>query len=79
MKIKVRFFAFSRELAGTSEIEHELSDGSTLADLQAVLFERYPSLASLKLRFAVNAAYAPLARPLHEADEVAVIPPVGGG
>ncbi len=79
MKVKVRFFAFSRELAGASEIEHDLTDGDTLADLQDALFRHYPSLEALKLRFAVNAAYAPLEQRLHESDEVAVIPPVGGG
>ena len=79
MRVKIRFFAFSRELAGIGELEKTMPDGAMLADLRDALFETYPKLADISMRFAVNAVYAPLDQVLHEGDEVAYIPPVGGG
>jgi len=79
MEIRVRFFAMSRELAGTEEEMWNLADGATMEDLQGQLFERWPALQAQRVRFAVNRAYAPLTTVLHADDEVACIPPVGGG
>ncbi|HNT74691.1 MAG TPA: molybdopterin converting factor subunit 1 [Anaerolineae bacterium] len=79
MRVNVRFFAVSREIAGMAQQPHTLPEGATLQDLQAQLFADYPALAAQRVRFAVNLTYAPLTSPLHEGDEIACIPPVGGG
>jgi len=79
MEIKVRFFAISRELAGTKETVWPLPAGATVADLQVQLLDKWPALQSQQVRFAVNSAYAPLTMELQAGDEVACIPPVGGG
>jgi molybdopterin synthase catalytic subunit len=50
-----------------------------LADLQATLAVRAPSLRRLPLAFAVNRQYAPTERVLADGDEVALIPPISGG
>ena len=79
MHINVRFFAISREMAGTERQMYSLPEGETLQDLQDQLFATYPALEAQRVRFAVNLTYAPLTTVLHDGDEVACIPPVGGG
>lgn len=79
MKVRVRFFAAPREQLGTGEVELEIPNGATLSQAKEHLFERYPFLREAALQFAVNAVYAGADTPLHEGDEIACIPPVGGG
>ena len=79
MHVNVRFFAISREMAGTERKTYTLPGGATLQDLQDQLFAAYPALEAQRVRFAVNLAYALPDTPLHDGDEVACIPPVGGG
>lgn len=79
MHVNVRFFAVSREMAGTERQMYTLPEGATLQDLQDTLFAAYPALGAQRVRFAVNLTYAPLSIVLHDSDEVACIPPVGGG
>ena len=80
MKIRLLLFAQFRDLAGADEIELNLSDGATAADLVAELrrdprWQNLPSTPAI----AVNRTYAPLSALLNEGDEVALIPPVAGG
>ena len=80
MKVSVRFFAFYRERAGTSQTEVELPDGATPEELLIRLRSIYPSLPlSDSVLIAVNSEYAGLEAPLQDGDEVAFIPPVSGG
>jgi len=79
MLITVKCFAASREIVGQRELVIELRAGATVADLRDIFFETYPRLSDLRLRFAVNAVYAAPDVELHDGDEVACIPPVGGG
>ena len=79
MLITVKCFASSREIVGQRELVMDVRAGATVADLRDVLFETYPRLIDLRLRFAVNAVYAAQEVELHDGDEVACIPPVGGG
>ncbi|TFG70133.1 MAG: MoaD/ThiS family protein, partial [Anaerolineales bacterium] len=52
---------------------------ATLADFAHWLYTTYPAMEPLRVRFAINMAYAPLETVLHNGDEIACIPPVGGG
>ena len=79
MRIRVRVFAAARELVGKGELLQELPDGATVQDLADRLFDAYPGLRPMRLRFAQNSAYAAPEAALHDGDEVAFIPPVGGG
>ncbi len=79
MRITVKCFAASREIVGQRELVMDVRTGATVADLRDALFETYPRLIDLRLRFAVNAVYAAQEVELHDGDEVACIPPVGGG
>jgi len=79
MIIKVRLFALAREIAGKSAFDQALPEGATLEDFTQWYYKTYPPMHALRLKFAVNRAYAPLDTLLKEGDEIACIPPVGGG
>jgi molybdopterin converting factor subunit 1 len=81
MKVKVKLFAALREHLGQREMEWELPEGARLADLVAQLAKSYPIIRKnvAGLHFAVNRYYAGGSQVLRDGDEVAVLPPVGGG
>lgn len=79
MDITVRCFAAARELTGAETVTLSLREAATVEDLQHALFARYPALQTLRVRFAVNLRYAAPQDTLHAGDDVACIPPVGGG
>jgi molybdopterin synthase catalytic subunit len=76
MKITIRLFAGLRERAGAGQLEVELPDEASVADVWPALElgDEPPGLL-----FAVNRTYAEPERPLADGDEVALIPPVSGG
>jgi molybdopterin converting factor subunit 1 len=81
MEIRVHFFGRTREVAGLSEERLGLPEGTTVAQAAERLAERHPGLAPHLARcsFAVNESYAGRDAPLAAGDELAVIPPIGGG
>ncbi|CAL5221764.1 g4017 [Coccomyxa viridis] len=86
MKIKVLFFARARELAGTTEAEADLPEGSTAKEAMQMLLEKYPDLREIegeegKCVLALNQEYLEknATTALKEGDEIAIIPPISGG
>jgi len=81
MRIVVRFFASTREEAGTSATILELPEQATGKELWDVLVKEFPSLAPYRnqCRLAVNDTYVPNSTQLQEGDTVCLIPPVSGG
>lgn len=81
MKVKVRLFAAPREALQRGEIEQELPSGTTVGQLLERLTLQYPALRSYAagLKAAVNCRYAQVESELHDGDEVAFLPPLGGG
>jgi molybdopterin synthase sulfur carrier subunit len=81
MKVKVKLFAGLREEMDRGEVEQELPQGSTLQDLIDVMLGRHPVLYRYlpSLQFAVNRRYVTGQVELSDGDEVAFLPPVGGG
>lgn len=75
MRVRVRYFAVLRERRGVQVEEVDLPDGCTAADAYAHLCPP----AELPVAFAVNEAMASGKTPLREGDEVAFLPPLGGG
>lgn len=76
MQVKARLFAGLRERAGAGNVELELPDGATVADVWPTLGlgDEPPGIL-----YALNRAYVDRAATLSAGDEVAVIPPVSGG
>jgi molybdopterin synthase catalytic subunit len=81
MNVSVRVFAGMRECLGKREVEVQLQEGSTIADLHDQLAQTYPEVASYLATIvsAVHEEYVPNEHQLREGDEVALIPPVSGG
>jgi cyclic pyranopterin phosphate synthase len=81
VRVKVRFFAAPREALGTGEIGIELPAGTTVGELIGRLTAEHPVLRPYTrfISVAVNRAYVGMQTKLHDGDEVACLPPVGGG
>ena len=79
--VHVRFFAAPREALGKQEIEMAVPAGTTVNQLIDRLKQAYPVLRAYTrfLSVAVNRAYVGMSTELHDGDEVACLPPVGGG
>jgi molybdopterin converting factor small subunit len=81
MQVRVLAFARLRELLGFGTRDVDVPDGTTLEALWTSLAGGTAELAPFRAstRFARNGALADAATPLREGDEVALLPPVGGG
>lgn len=77
--IEVRLFAGAREQVHSGVVSQVLPAGATVGDAAAALYDAHPALRGMRMRFAVNTAYAEADTVLHDGDELACIPPVGGG
>ena len=79
--VRVRLFAQAREAAGASERILRVPAASTVREAVELLGRACPALAPHLERcsFAVNESYARGDEVLGAGDELAVIPPIGGG
>ena len=79
--VRVLAFARLRELLGFGERAVSVPVGATLEMVFAQLAADAPQLAPLRAstRFARNGALATATSVVHEGDEIALLPPVGGG
>jgi len=81
LRVVLRSFAQIRELVGRDAVEVELPVRSTIADAWGELLVRAPKLGGLttSTRVARNGVLAAFDDELAEGDEVAFLPPFGGG
>ena len=81
MRITMRYFAALRETTGREAETLELPAGADVAAAREALLARYPALAGLLPRCAIarNRTYMHAETTLTDGDELAFIPPVGGG
>ena len=81
MRVNVLLFASLREAIGRSSIALDLTDDATVRALIATLGETYPALAPLlpSVKVAVNRGFAKPDQEIQPGDEVALLPPFGGG
>ncbi len=81
MQITVRFFAMFREQVGTGMRTLELPGHSTARDGYDAAVADHPALSGLQssVMLMVNQDYVDPDHPLHDGDELAIIPPVSGG
>ncbi len=81
MRVRVVYFGILREMAGHEHESVELADGARLAELYSDLQQRIPGLNKFanSIALSINYEYATLDAPLHDGDEVALLPPVSGG
>ncbi len=81
MKVDVLLFGAAKEAAGLDRVVLELDVGARVRDLLDRLVEMHPGLGSMVefLKVAVNRRVEGLDVELSEGDEVALLPPMGGG
>lgn len=79
-EVRVLAFAGLRDLLG-AERRLTLAPGATLADAFDALVAEVPALAGHRAstRLARNGTLAPATTPVEPGDELALLPPVGGG
>ncbi len=80
MKVRVRLLASLREIFKSPYLEVELPEGAKVADLVEVIREDAPHLGrGGRFHVTINKDFVDMDAVLHEGDEVAIFPPVGGG
>ena len=81
MKVRVQFFSRLRDLAGVQEMELELPQGSTTADLLEMLYSRTPALRDWDKSILVAAGVEFVGRDyvVRPGDNISIMPPVQGG
>lgn len=81
MRIRVLFFARLREVIGAPERGLELKENATVDDAWEALLCSHPALHEERrsTRAARNGRLVSFAEKLSDGDELALLPPVGGG
>ena len=81
MNVKVLYFASARDLASTGTETLSVSKGTLVDGLAGIIVKLHPGLGRLKgsVRFSVNYVVVDGDEPLHDGDEVGVLPPIAGG
>lgn len=81
MTVRVLAFARIREVLGAGERTMTLTSGARIRDVWAALLKEHPGLAQFtgSTRIARNAVVAREDDAIAEGDELALLPPVGGG
>src|SRR2546428_9559891 len=79
--VRVRFFARYAELVGRSEAAVSLPLPATVGDVVRRVREDFSGARALPARplAAVNLKQVKLETPVHDGDEVALLPPIAGG
>ena len=81
MKVHVQFFSRLRDLAGTSEMDLEVPDGATTADLLGILYGKAPALRDWdrSILVAVGVDFVERNYSLTSGERISIMPPVQGG
>lgn len=81
MTVRVLAFARVRELLPESPLTIDVGDGARVADAWTALETKFPALReqAATTRIARNGRLAAGDEPLESGDELALLPPVGGG
>jgi len=81
MRVKVRFFAGTRDAVGQAAIEIEMPEGARVDDVVARLCAAHPRLAAYRphILLALDGAFVTPSHPARDGAELALMPPVSGG
>ncbi len=81
IRVKMIYFAQSREAAGTKGEEFSVDEKSNVRTAMSKAFEAHPKLRQLEkaIKVALNEEITQEDAPLHDGDRVALLPPVVGG
>ncbi len=81
MRISILFFGHYRDIVPSGILQEVLPEETTVVELVVRLSDRDNRLTDLlsRTRVAINSEFAPADTLLHDADEVAFLPPMSGG
>ena len=79
MRVTVYYFALLQERMGKREEILELASCMTVSALYFQIFPEGKQGGRIPVMYAVNQKYVDSSHPLQDGDEVAFIPPIGGG
>ena len=81
MKLHVRFYSQLRDLAGRSEFDVDLVEGSVVSDLLEQIYLKAPGLRShdKSILVGVGVEFVDRNYKLKPGDEISIMPPVQGG
>ena len=88
MRVKVKFYAFYRDIAGADHAIFEMPEGSTVIDLLSAIEERFEGFRGRLINRKVGSRSYILVRrgewpsmedALNDGDEFSLFPPLGGG
>ena len=81
MKVHVQFFSRLRDLAGVSEMELDLPEAATAADLLEIAYSQTPALRDWDKSILVAAGVEFVDRNyvIQPGDKISIMPPVQGG
>jgi molybdopterin synthase catalytic subunit/molybdopterin synthase sulfur carrier subunit len=79
--VRVLAFARIREILGSASADRTIPAHASVEDVWQSLAREYPALAPLhgSTRFARNGAFVAAGQTLEDGDELALLPPFGGG
>ena len=81
MKVHVQFFSRVRDLVGTSEMDMDVPERTTAADLLEIVYAKTPKLREWDKSLLIASGLDFVGRNyvVKPADEISIMPPVQGG
>jgi len=81
LKVKIKFFSSCYDIIGIKEMMLKIPKNTLLIHLFEKIIQLYPKLNPLKesILLAINKEFADSNIILYEGDEIAIMPPIGGG
>ncbi len=79
MNVECKYFGMIAEITGTASESLILNDASNIAQLDEQLKSKYHKLHFVSYQIAQNQQIADTHIELNEKDEIALLPPFGGG
>ena len=81
MKVRVQFFSQLRDLAGAPELDVDLAEGATIAEMLEKIYEKKPALRAHDKTTLVGAGVEFVDRNyvIKSGDDISIMPPVQGG
>lgn len=80
MLVRLLAFGIAKDILDDHVLNVDLTPGTTIAELKAMLVDDYPDFEKLRsIRLAINENYVEDDQIILPNDEVVIIPPVSGG